>query len=590
MATVDLTVRFLLLPQLRALRDEGYEVAAVSAPGPWADEVAAEGIRHIAWPHATRAWDPAEDARAFSSLLAILRRERFDVVHTHNPKPGILGRIAARVAGVPCVVNTVHGLYATPDDPARRKAAVLAVEWLAARFSDLELYQSEEDLRWARRTGVTPRRRSSLLGNGVDLGRFHHDAVSPERLAELRRELDLPPGAPVVGTVGRMVAEKGYRELFAAAHAARGRVPEARFVVVGASDAQKWDAVTSGEIAAAGDRVRVLGWREDVRDVLALFDVFVLASWREGVPRSAIEAAAMGKPLVLTDIRGCREVGRHGREALLVPPRDAGGLADAIVTLLEDEPLRRAIGRAARRRAEERFDERRVVERLLRAYREVLSAKGLRPPVPASGNVAIRRARPADAAAMVRLHRLAMPQAHLLRLGDRFMRRLYRALAEDPEGVALVGDRNGAVVGMATGVLSLRSFYRRFLLRHGPAAALAAAPRLVRPAVLRGVRESAAYPVMDRGLPDAEFTTLGVDPAARGGGLGGRLTAGVLEGLRDLGATEIKWYVAADNGPANRLYERMGYRLRGRLTVHGRTNNVWMHTWPSSPDSGSRSS
>ena len=121
-ATVDLTLRFLLLPQLVALRDAGFDVATISAPGPWVADIEAEGIRHIPWHHATRAWDPREDILAFRELLSIFRRERFDLVHTHNPKPGVMGRVAARLCGVPHVANTVHGFYATPEDRLSKRA------------------------------------------------------------------------------------------------------------------------------------------------------------------------------------------------------------------------------------------------------------------------------------------------------------------------------------------------------------------------------------------------------------------------------------------------------------------------------------
>lgn len=375
--TVDVTLRFLLLPQLSRLREEGFEVTAISAPGPWTAQLEAEGIRHVGWPDATRAWDPGADARAFRSLTRIFRRERFHLVHTHNPKPGVLGRFGARLAGVPCVVNTVHGLYAVPEDPLRRKVPVLSLEWLAARFSDLELYQSDEDLRWARRIGLVPSRKSAYLGNGTDLSWFDPAAVPPDRLSRLRRELDLPDGALVVGTVGRLVAEKGYRELLEAARLVNRQVPEARFLAVAPPDPEKWDAVHRRELHSIRELFRFTGWREDVRDLLALMDVFVLASWREGLPRSAIEAAAMGLPLVVTDVRGCREVVRDGEEGLLVPPRDAATLARAIIRLLGDKDLRGRLGAAARRRAEDRFDQRAVGDRLVTAYRQVLARKGL---------------------------------------------------------------------------------------------------------------------------------------------------------------------------------------------------------------------
>jgi glycosyltransferase involved in cell wall biosynthesis len=386
--TVDSTLRFLLLPQLLRLRDEGFEVTAISAPGPWARDLEAEGIRHLPWPHATRSWNPGADLLAFRELLVMFRRERFDLVHTHNPKPGVLGRIAGRMAGVPCVVNTVHGLYATPDDSVARRATVLALERLAARFSDLELYQSEEDLDWAGRRRLVAPDRSVLLGNGVDLSKFDPSLIPAQSLATLRRELGIPDDAFVAGTVARLVAEKGYRELFAAAAMVRAAVPRVRVLAVGPSDPAKADAIGRAEIERARGSVIFAGWREDIPSLLALMDVFVLPSWREGLPRSAIEAAAMGKPLILTDIRGCREVARHGVEGLIVPPRDPVRLAEAIELLAKDRALGERMGAAARARALERFDERKVTDLIVARYRSLLARNGRR------GNPRQRRGQP----------------------------------------------------------------------------------------------------------------------------------------------------------------------------------------------------
>jgi glycosyltransferase involved in cell wall biosynthesis len=223
-ATIDLTLRVLLIAQLRALRDAGFDVTAISAPGPWTDDLTREGIRHIPWPHATRSWSLRSDARAFRSLLEIFRRERFDAVHTHNPKPGIMGRVAARVAGVPCVMSTAHGLYATPEDRLPKRAVVVTLEWLAARCSDLDLYQSQEDLEWMRRLRVVSAQKSDLLGNGTDLARFDPARVTAQRVATLKAELGIGQDAVVVGTIGRLVAEKGFRELFRAIAMVRARL------------------------------------------------------------------------------------------------------------------------------------------------------------------------------------------------------------------------------------------------------------------------------------------------------------------------------------------------------------------------------
>jgi glycosyltransferase involved in cell wall biosynthesis/ribosomal protein S18 acetylase RimI-like enzyme len=575
-ATTDMTLRFLLFGQLRRLRDEGFDVTTISAPGPWSGALDAEGIRHIAWPHATRAWDPKSDARAFVELISILRRERFDLVHMHNPKTGIMGRIAARLAGVPCIVNTVHGLYATPDSSPGKRWGVLALERVASRFSDLELYQSSEDLAWARRTKTVDPSKSILIGNGADLSWFDRDSVSEERVATLRAGLGIPERAVVVGTVGRLVAEKGYREFVAAARAVKAELPDTVFVAVGGMDPEKNDAISSAEIQSVSGNVQFLGWREDVRDLLALMDIFVLASWREGVPRSAIEAAAMGLPLVVTDIRGCREVVRSGREGLLVPSRDPAALTASIARLVRDRTLRDAMGAAARTTAAEHFDEARITDRIVDLYGRLLARKGLVATATEEEVLRVREARPDDARAIARIHAQSLPAAFLPTLGERFLQHLYRALAKDPEGVLLVAE-NGSVVGFAGGVVSVPRFFRRFAIKHGIAASAAAMPRLLRPQTLRRFRETARYPSVTKALPASELLSIALLPSFRRSGVGTALADGVVRGLVERGAGSIKVVVDAENDAGNHLYQSLGFRLAESMSVHdGASSNVWV--------------
>ncbi|HYA69456.1 MAG TPA: glycosyltransferase, partial [Acidimicrobiales bacterium] len=139
--TADMSLVLLLGPQLRAFAAAGMDVVGVSAPGPWVEQLREWGIGFEPLHHATRSSALGHDVRAFGELVAILRRLRPDIVHTHNPKPGLYGRVAARVAGVPAVVNTVHGLYATPDDRRAKRIAVYGLERLASTCSQAELVQ-----------------------------------------------------------------------------------------------------------------------------------------------------------------------------------------------------------------------------------------------------------------------------------------------------------------------------------------------------------------------------------------------------------------------------------------------------------------
>jgi glycosyltransferase involved in cell wall biosynthesis/ribosomal protein S18 acetylase RimI-like enzyme len=547
--TVDMTLRFLLLKQMQHERAAGFDIIAVSAPGPWVREVAAAGIRHIPWGHATRAWDPAADAAATRELVAILRANRFDLVHTHTPKAGVIGRLAARACGVPAIVNTVHGFYVQPSDPPLKRLGVLGLERLAARCSDLELYESAEDLGWFHPPhGV-------LLGAGVDV------AVQPPAPRD--------DGIVRVGTVCRLVGEKGVREFIAAARAlASERVV---FVAVGAPDREKADALTPSELERASEHVELTGWRDDARDLVADLDVFVLASWREGLPRAALEAAAAGKALVLTDVRGCRDVARDGIEALLVPPRDAQRLTAAISRVVADADLRAALGAAARRRAVERFDEQRVFADVVKHYRRLLGG-------PATAPARIRRAAASDVPALARLHGDVLPESFMARLGTRFLRRFYAALLSDPNAVVLVADAAGAVVGFATGSASLSSFARRFYVRN----ALRTAPALLRGGALRRAFESARYARKHDAWPDAELVSLAVSPDARGRGVGRLLTAGIVAALGELGAREVKVFTAETNDAATGLFRAMNFRHGGRIAVHReRVSNVWIADCPS---------
>lgn len=373
--TVDMTLGLLLFNQLKALQRHGYAVAAVSRPGPWVRKLQACGIAHHAIPSLTRRWTPLADLRAVWDLVALFRREQFTIVHTHTPKSGVLGRWAARLARVPIVVNTVHGIYGIqPGHPFGWFFAMM--ERLAARLSDFEFSQSREIFDGLIASGVLDPNRSLHLGNGVDLEHFHPAAVTESALHALRAELGIPPGATVVGTVGRLVYEKGYREFAAAAEHVMDTWPDVRFIAVGPHDHEKSDSLTADEIRhAEASGIRFLGMRTDIREMYALMDIFVLASYREGFPRSAIEAAAMGKPLILTDISGCREVVTDGSGGLLVPARQVEPLIQAIGRLVTDADLRQRMGAESRRRAVAEFDEGQVIHKIVNVYRQLLTEK-----------------------------------------------------------------------------------------------------------------------------------------------------------------------------------------------------------------------
>lgn len=363
LTTVDMSLALLLGTELTVDVEEGFEVYGISAPGPWVAGLEAQGVRHVALPALTRSWDLRADGRAARDLAAVLRVLELDVLHTHNPKTGVLGRVLGRAAGIPVVVNTCHGLWVRPGDGLARRTLVHGAEAFAAQWSDAELYQNDEDRRTLRRAVAAAKAR--VVGNGIDLTRFRPNALAGARL---RARLGIGVDELVVGGVGRLVAEKGVGEFAAAAKALEGR---ARFVWIGPTDEAKADAVT--DVGC----VELLGRMDDMPAVYSALDVFVLPSYREGFSRSGMEAAACAVPSVLTDVRGCREVGDHDRHLLLVPPRDVGALTSAIGRLLDDPVLRARLAAAAHDRAQARFDQRSVARTSVRTYHAVAARKGL---------------------------------------------------------------------------------------------------------------------------------------------------------------------------------------------------------------------
>lgn len=583
LTTVDMSLRFLVFAQLQSVSELGAEPIGISAPGPWTSELEEAGVIHLPLESSTRGVDVVSDLRSMGELWRHLRRSRPDILHTHNPKTGLYGRILGRLAGVPIVVNTVHGLYAAPDDPWIKRLIVYVLEALASRFSDAELVQSSEDLALLRRWRIAPAGRATYLGNGVDLDRFDPDNPARRNRAAMRAELGAREEDVVVGIVGRLVAEKGFPEFF---EAVTDLPDNYRVVVVGPEDPTKPDAVPTEMIAEARrNGVVFLGMRSDVDDLYGAMDVFVLPSHREGFPRAAMEASAMGVPVVATDIRGCREVVDHGVNGLLVPVNDPASLRAAIRELGDDADLRNRMRTASREKAKTSFDEQRVVQRVIETYRRVAAEKGLTELTDKLGahgvDASLREAVAEDAPVLARMHMDGISTGFLPQLGHRFMTRLYRALLAWPGAVIQVADAGGPV-GFVAGVEDTDAFYSAFYRRHGGGAVMDALPSLVRPSVLRRAWETARYShnhTSGATAAKAELLSMAVAPTHRRQGLGRRLGEEFLHEMADRGAAPVRVVVGAENEAAAAAYRKMGFVDAGAMEVHPGERSLVLE-WP----------
>jgi glycosyltransferase involved in cell wall biosynthesis/GNAT superfamily N-acetyltransferase len=567
LTTADISLRYLVLPQLEEVNVLGGESIGISAPGEFVPELTARGIIHIPLTNSTRSVDPGKDVKTIFELWRILRTEKPDVLHTHTPKPGIYGRIIGRLAGVPVVVNTIHGLYATRDDPFIKRAIVYTLEAIASRFSDRELVQSAEDFKFVTDRRITRRDRTILLGNGVDLSRFDPARVDEDTRRDLRASIGAADGDIVVGSVGRLVAEKGFPELF---EAATKLAENCIMVAIGPEEPDKEDGLQAGFVTAAREQgIHLPGMQTNVDEWYAAMDIFVLASHREGFPRAAMEAASMALPVIATDIRGCREVVDHAVNGILVPVNDSEGLADAITELASSPEKRHKMGEASREKALATFDERRIVDTVLEAQISALREKGRFHVLRGSDefHLEIRRATKRDTAVIARLHADSIDTGFLRTLGVGFLRKLYSSMLDYDGATILVATDPYGPVAFVAGVSEVRAFYRHFAASNGLGAGVSAAPRLIRPSSWRKVWDTATYDG-DHQETGAELLSMAVAGPYRRRGLGRSLSKKLLDELAGTGILRVKVVVGADNIQARKVYEAVGFIEADAIEVH----------------------
>ncbi len=375
LTTVPVTLDF-LRGQAAYLRRHGFEVSAVSSPGGQLDAFGeAERVACFAVPMA-REISPLRDLVALARLWRLLRRLRPDIVDAHTPKAGLLGVAAAWLAGVPARVYHLHGLrFLTTRGP--RRHLLIAAERLAARLATRVLCVSHSSATVASACELVPDGKLAVLLagsiNGVDAKRF--SPCGPEDRAEARSELGLPQAAPVVGYVGRLVRDKGIVELAGAWSRLREELPEARLVLVGPFEEQDPVPTEVATALLADPRVLVAGEVPDPARYYRAFDVVALPTYREGLPQVALEAAAMGLPIVATRVPGCVDAVYDGVTGTLVAPRDESALAGALRAYLLDPGLRKRHGEAARARVMREFSQERIWD-ALRAEYEALASPG----------------------------------------------------------------------------------------------------------------------------------------------------------------------------------------------------------------------
>jgi glycosyltransferase involved in cell wall biosynthesis len=343
------------VPVALAAQQAGYDVHVATMDGPAVADIQALGMTHHAIPMTRSGKHPLQELGTLLALVRLFRRVRPDVVHLVTIKPVLYGGIAARIARVPGMVAAISGLgfvFLSNSLKMRLVRAVVARLYRVAlgHPNSRVIFQNANDRDLLKSLGAVRDEQVVMIrGAGVDLEAYR---ASPE-----------PPAPPVVVTmVARLLRDKGVREFVEAAALLRARGMPVTMQLVGGLDAGNPASATQQEVDAwqRDGAVQALGERSDIAELYAASHIAVLPSYREGLPKSLIEAAACGRAVVTTDVPGCRDAIEPGQTGLLVPVRDAQSLADAIARLAEDAALRQRMGAAGRALAEREFDIKRV--------------------------------------------------------------------------------------------------------------------------------------------------------------------------------------------------------------------------------------
>lgn len=357
--TVPWTLWAFFAGQIRHMKENGFEVAAVSSEGPQAGFVEQRDDIRVYRVPMQRRISPLADIIALFRLFRIIRRLRPTIVHGHTPKAGFLGMLAACFARAPVRIFTLHGLRGSQIKGIKGKIVEFS-ERLTCRLAHEVLAVSNSLCQEAIDRGLCSRDRIKVLANGSCNGidaenRFNPEKYPKEVRTQMRRRYGIPEDALVLCYVGRIVRDKGIVELAEAWLRLRREFENLYLLMVGEFESGDDVGPEVSEVLKSDDRVCVTGFVYDMPEHYSAVDLVILPTYREGFGYTALEAAAMGLPVVATKVVGCVDAVEDGRTGILVPVKDAVALYEAIKGLLSDKSLRERLGQAGRQRALQRF-------------------------------------------------------------------------------------------------------------------------------------------------------------------------------------------------------------------------------------------
>ena len=360
---------------MRGMDRTAYEVELACAPGgKLIDLIRGGGMKVRLFKNLVQPLHPLKDLLGLIDLTRFLRKQRYHIVHTHNSKAGFIGRLAARWAGVPIIVHTVHGFAFHDGEPAWRQILFRNLERLASLWCDKMVFISQPLIDWALRDRITRREKIRKIYSGIELD--HFEPVPDGEKKALKEAWGIREEAPVVGIVSKLWEGKGHTILIHAFEGLKREIPEAVLVIAGEGYLRDKLSDLVDRLGLKGS-VLFTGFQMDVRRIIATFDVAVLPSFFEGMGRVLLEAMTMGKPVVASSVGGIPDLVHHGKTGFLVTPGSVSELKSGLLTLIRNKALAKEMGEEGRKCISEEFSAGRMAQSIEKLYRELLQTKGI---------------------------------------------------------------------------------------------------------------------------------------------------------------------------------------------------------------------
>jgi len=369
-------------PLMIELANRNWKVFAISPESKYSSKFLEYGIKHISYNIKRRSFNPFFELKSILEIYRVLKISKPSILHTFMIKPNIYGTIAGKLAKVPVIINAVTGLGSFYSENNLKFKFIRGLMNLfhgsAFLFSDYIIFQNFDDLKYFYGLGLIKKTKATVIkGSGIDTKQFSFHSIQSKTLEQLRKELNLNSKI-IILMIARIIKHKGIMEYCRAAQIIKSYYGHSvEFLLVGDFDRGNPFCIDKDKFYYFIQKniIKFLDQRDNIKELIALCDVFVLPSYREGIPRTLIEAALMGKPIVTTNAIGCKEVVDHGRNGFLIPKKDSNALAEAIEILIKNKKLREKFGKYSRQKAIKEFDKNIVIEKTISLYKKLIQKK-----------------------------------------------------------------------------------------------------------------------------------------------------------------------------------------------------------------------